>query len=211
MGRTVTWYFDVISPFAYLALGEVEALGRTAPLAYRPVLLAGVLNHWGQLGPAEIGPKRVHTYRMCVFEAARRSLAFRLPPTHPFNPLQALRLLVALDADPAAVRTAMEVIWQEGVDVSAPEGWARLVERLGVEDAEGLIAAKGAKEALRAGTDEAIGRGVFGVPTLAVGDALFWGADAMPLARAALADPGLLERGEMGRIAGLRQVARKRG
>src|SRR5215471_16300488 len=95
-----TWYFDVISPFAYLALGEIEALAQRIDLVYRPILFAALLERWRHLGPAEIPPKRLHTYRLCVFEAERRGISLRFPPYHPFNPLKPLRLLVALDAAP---------------------------------------------------------------------------------------------------------------
>jgi 2-hydroxychromene-2-carboxylate isomerase len=75
-----TWYFDVVSPYAYLALGEVEELGRTIPITYKPVLFAGLLKHYGHLGPAEIPSKRIHTYRLCIFEAQRRGIELSFPP-----------------------------------------------------------------------------------------------------------------------------------
>src|SRR5690242_18492611 len=87
------WNFVVISPFAYLALGEIEDLARRTRITYRPILFAALLEHWRHLGPAEIAPKRLHTYRLCVFEAERRGIPFRFPPHHPFNPLKPLRLL----------------------------------------------------------------------------------------------------------------------
>ena len=116
------WYFDVISPFAYLALGEIEELTKSVAIAYRPILFAGLLQHWRHLGPAEIPPKRIHTYRLCVFQAQQRGVQLRFPPTHPFNPLKPLRLLTALKADPCAVRTVMDCIWREGLDLSAEAG-----------------------------------------------------------------------------------------
>ena len=70
--------------------------------------------------------------------------------------------------------------------------------------------AVGDRQALRANTEAAIAAGVFGVPTLEVAGALFWGLDALPMARAVMADPGLLDRGEMGRIGGLGGVQRRR-
>ena len=90
-----TWYFDVISPFAYLALGEIEELAQRIAVTYRPILFAALLEHWKHLGPAEIPPKRIHTYRLVLFEAQRRGIPFRFPPSHPFNPLKPLRLLAA--------------------------------------------------------------------------------------------------------------------
>ena len=116
------WYFDVISPFAYLALGEIEELTKSVAITYRPILFAGLLQHWRHLGPAEIPPKRIHTYRLCVFQAQQRGVQLRFPPTHPFNPLKPLRLLTALKADPRAVRTVMDCIWREGLDLSAEAG-----------------------------------------------------------------------------------------
>lgn len=199
----MVWYFDVISPFAYLALPAVEALGSRRPVTLRPIVFGAVLSRWGQLGPAEIAPKRLHTYRLCQFLAQRAGMPFRFPPRHPFRSLDALRLLAALDVKPGAVRATFDFIWAEGRDTSDPAERNALCARLGIGDPDALIAAQDAKSCLRAWTDQAIAAGVFGVPTLAVGSDLFWGLDTMPLAEAVLDDPGLLHRGEMARVATL--------
>ncbi len=196
----LVWYFDVVSPFAYLALPAVTAIARRRPVLFRPIVFGAVLTHWNQLGPAEIAPKRVHTYRLCQFMAERAGVPMRFPPQHPFRSLEALRLIAALDSDPGAVRATFDFIWAEGRDPGERDA---LCARLGVADYDALIAEGDAKARLRAWTDAAIAAGVFGVPTLAVGDALFWGVDAMPLAEAVLNDPGLLARGEMARLADL--------
>ncbi len=197
------WYYDVVSPFAYLALPAIEALAQRRPVRLRPIVFGAVLAHWGQLGPAEIAPKRLHTYRLCQFIAGRAGVPLRFPPRHPFRSLDALRLLAALDSDPAAVRAAFDFIWAEGRDPGDSQERDALCRRLGVGDYDALLAGTGAKARLRAGTEEAIAAGVFGVPTLAAGGELFWGLDALPMAEAALADPGLLTRGEMARFASL--------
>ena len=184
------WYFDVVSPFAYLALPAVEALARRRPVLLRPVVFGAVLAHWGQLGPAEIAPKRLHTYRLCQFMAERAGMPMRFPPRHPFRSLDALRLLAALDGRPDAVRAAFDFVWADGRDPGEPAERDALCMRLGVGDYEALVAERGAKARLRAWTDEAIAAGVFGVPTLAVGGALFWGVDALPMAERYLDAPG---------------------
>jgi 2-hydroxychromene-2-carboxylate isomerase len=194
------WYFDVVSPFAYLALGEIEGLSARMPITFRPVLFGAILGHWGQLGPAEIAPKRVHTYRTCLWTARRDGIAFRFPPSHPFNPLQLLRLLTALDGRPDAVRLVFDLIWREGRDPRAPDTLQMLRERLDIADLDRLIEASDAKAKLRRETDAAVAAGVFGVPTLVLGTQSFWGADAMPMARAYLADPHLFEDEEMRRL-----------
>lgn len=209
-GSVIRWYFDLVSPFSWLALPEVEALAAGRAVAPVPVLFAGLLRHWGQLGPAEIPPKRLLTYRTVVFEAARRGIALRFPPRHPFSPLGGLRLLSALGPDFGQVRAAFETVWAEGTDIGEPAGFARLAARLGLEERAAASLAEGARERLRDATAAAAAAGVFGVPTLWIGGTGFWGADAMGLARAVLADPGMLERGEMARLAGLPGVERRR-
>lgn len=206
------WYFDLVSPFSWIALPRVEALAARHGVACRPVVLGALLSHWGGIGPAELAPKRVHTYRLVQFQAGRAGLPLRFPPRHPFNPLAAQRLLTALGATPAAVRLAFEFVWAEGRDPSDPAELAALGARLGVADAAALAEAPAAKAGLRAATEEAIAAGVFGVPTLRAGAELFWGADAMDWAEAYLADPGLHGRGEMARLATLPVgVERRRG
>jgi 2-hydroxychromene-2-carboxylate isomerase len=198
-----TWYFDVISPFAYLALGEIEELARRISVTWRPILFAALLEHWKHLGPAEIPPKRIHTYRLVVFEAQRRGIPLRFPSSHPFNPLKPLRLLAALDGEPRAVRIVMDRIWRDGLDLSLKENWDTTCAalRLDPDRAVELINAADTKAKLRANTDAAVAAKLFGVPTLQIGEELFWGADALPMARAYLDDPTLFESGEMLRIA----------
>lgn len=200
----LTWYFDLISPFAHLALPRVLALGE---VELRPIVFGAVLSHWGQLGPAEIAPKRVQTYRQTQFAADQAGIPFRFPPRHPFRSLDALRLLTALRGDPGAVQAAFAFTWGEGRDPG--EDFFELRKRLPPASDDALQAAK---DELRAMTEAAIAAGVFGVPTLAVGTELFWGADAMPMAEAFLADPALFQRGEMARLAHLPTgIERRRG
>lgn len=200
----LTWYFDLVSPFAHLALPRVLALGEVELV---PIVFGAVLSHWGQLGPAEIGPKRLQTYRQTQFAADQAGLPLRYPPRHPFRSLDALRLLTALRGERAAVEAAFAFTWGEGRDPG--EEFAALRARLPrVSDA----ALESAKAELRAATESAIARGVFGVPTLAIGAELFWGADALPMAEAYLADPALFTRGEMARLAQLPTgIERRRG
>ncbi|WP_431268948.1 2-hydroxychromene-2-carboxylate isomerase [Dankookia sp. P2] len=210
-GTTITWYFDTVSPFAWIALPRIEALAARRPVTLAPVVLGAVLAHWGSIGPAELPPKRLHTYRLSQFMAEAAGLPLRYPSRHPFRSLEVQRLLTALCATPAAVRTAFEFIWREGRDASEPQEFAALCGRLGVADYAGLVAAQDAKAALRATTEAATAAGVFGVPTLRIGKEKSWGADALPMAEAYLADPGLFDRGEMARLATIpAAVERKR-
>ncbi len=201
--RAADWYFDFLSPFSYLQLVQFDRLPPDLTITYRPVLFAGLLGHWEHKGPAEIPAKRVHTYRWCHWYAARHGIPFRMPPAHPFNPLRPLRLAVAHGAEPALIRAVFDAIWAEGRDVSRDDEWQGLTERLAIADADEAIARPEVKEALKKSTEEAARRGVFGVPTFAIGGELFWGLDATDLVLDYLNDPGLLETGEYARIANL--------
>ncbi|GMQ77452.1 MAG: 2-hydroxychromene-2-carboxylate isomerase [Gammaproteobacteria bacterium] len=194
------WYFDFISPYAYLQLMSFKRLPDSLAIHYRPVLFAGLLGHWGQKGPAEIPAKRRHTYRQCQWLAERAGIPFKFPPVHPFNPLRALRLSIALGTEPAIIGAIFEFIFAEGRDIQSDDEWKVLAARLEVDDPDALVAQPEVKSALRENTEEAVRRGVYGVPTFAVGDELFWGADTTDMLQDYLADPGLFSRGEMARI-----------
>lgn len=206
---TADWYFDFISPFAYLQWEQRRRLDDLVTLRPVPVLLAGLLQHWGQRGPAEIAPKRRFTYRHVVWLAGRLGVPLRLPPAHPFNPLRALRLAIALDNDPDAVTAIFRAIWRDGRDLNVDSAWQDLTASLSIIDADERIGDAGVKTALRHNTDRAIGAGVFGVPTLGLDGQLFWGLDATDMVRDYLADPRLFEAPEMSRIDNLPEGVRR--
>lgn len=199
--KTLDWYFDFLSPFAYLSLGRVEQLSATVAIRYRPVLFAGLLQHWGNKGPAELAPKRLWTYRWCTWKAKRDGITFRFPSAHPFNPLPYLRLSIAAGNTPAAVRAIFDALWTTGVDPADEGRQIRLAKAIGIDP--DLAGSQAVKDTLRLTTAEAAALGVFGVPTLAVDGELFWGVDGMDFAQAFLADPELLAGQEMRRVSDL--------
>ncbi|MDA8109414.1 MAG: 2-hydroxychromene-2-carboxylate isomerase [Betaproteobacteria bacterium] len=207
--RRVAWYFDFVSPFAYLALARLGELPREVEITYRPVLFAGLLARFGQKGPAEIPAKRRWTYRWCQWQAQQLGVPFRFPAAHPFNPLQHLRLAVAAGAGAEAVRRIFAELWTTGADPADTQRFAALCRELGADEAR--LAAPEVKDALRRDTEQAAAAGVFGVPTLAIDGELFWGADALDFAKAFLADPGVLASEEMRRVDALPVGAQRRG
>lgn len=114
MQTHATWYFDLVSPYVYLQLPDLEQLPGEVVVTPVPVLLAGMLHHWGSKGPAEIAPKRLHAYRQCAWRARTRKLPFRMPPRHPFNPLAPLRLLCSLGPTLEQARIASSFIFGAG-------------------------------------------------------------------------------------------------
>lgn len=203
MPQPALWYFDIISPFAHLALTRLDTIRALRPVVLKPLVFGAVLKHWGQLGPAEIAPKRVHTYRLATHEAQAMGVPFRFPPAHPFNPLAMLRLLTALDGSEAAVTAAFRLVWGEGRDANDPQVLQQVADAAGRPDAPALIGEQEVKDRLRQATEEAVAAGVFGVPSLVIDGEVFWGVDAMPMALDCLADPATFRTGEMARVSTL--------
>jgi 2-hydroxychromene-2-carboxylate isomerase len=187
--KQIDFYFDFISPYAYLAFEHLpEALmGHGYRVNYKPILFAGLLQHHGQLGPAEIGPKRAWTYRQVLWLAHQHGIAMQMPASHPFNPLPLLRLALACTAagDPNrfVTETIFRHVWCTGLDAAAPDRIQALVQQLApVRDMQDAAV----KAQLRQNTEAAVALGLFGVPSLVVDGKLFWGMDALPMVRAYL-------------------------
>jgi 2-hydroxychromene-2-carboxylate isomerase len=187
--KHITFYLDFISPYAYLAFEKLpQALkGISYSVTYKPLLFAGLLKHHGQLGPAEIAGKREWTYRQVLWLAHEQGVNLQLPALHPFNPLPLLRLAVACDAQGTPNRyvceTLLRHVWCGGADAADESRLRQVTALLAPQRAPGSVEVKAD---LKAHSDEAIGQGVFGVPTIAVDGKLFWGLDALPMLRAYL-------------------------
>jgi 2-hydroxychromene-2-carboxylate isomerase len=182
----VRFLFDFLSPYSYLAWTQVHATVERAGATVEPVpvLLAALLNAHGQKGPAEISPKRVYIFKDVYRRAHRLGLSLSVPPTHPFNPLLALRA-ASLPA-PAPVRrrfidALFAATWGGGRGVEGPAEVAAAAAAAGLDGAALVSEAEtpAAKARLRQQTEEALAAGAFGVPTMLVGDELFWGFDAL--------------------------------
>jgi len=203
----LAWYFDFISPFAYLQWPRIRELAALRPVKLRPILFAGLLDLHGHKGPAEIPGKRRFTYRHVVWRARQLGQPLQFPPAHPFNPLAALRLCIAAGCSADAVDAIFDWIWGQGQAGDSVDALAPLAERLGVTDWPGALASAEVKAALRGNFDAAVAAGVFGVPTLAIGDELFWGEDSTEFALAVLDDPAVLQDEGMQRVDALPAAA----
>jgi 2-hydroxychromene-2-carboxylate isomerase len=189
--KHITFYLDFISPYAYLAFERLPLAlqGLSYQVTYKPVLFAAMLNHYGQLGPAEIAPKRTWTYRQMQWLAREHGLPMLAPASHPFNPISLLRLAVACGTAGSCNRYVAETIfrhvWTTGQEAADTQRLALLTEQL----KPGRLATSDAVKAeLKANTDAAIAADVFGVPSMQVEQDVFWGSDALPMLRQRLMD-----------------------
>jgi 2-hydroxychromene-2-carboxylate isomerase len=183
--KNILFYFDFISPYTYLAVTQLPALLKetSSTLTCMPVLLAGLLNAHGQKGPAEIPAKRRYTFIDCLRWARHYGVSLQGPPTHPFNPLPALRMTLALESELrwSWIRRVMDACWVEGKDISQQQTLLILAKELNLEGQElwDQSQTPEVKMALRRNTEEAIQKGVFGVPSFLLKGELFWGADRL--------------------------------
>ena len=138
-----------------------------------------------------------------MWSARRHNILFRFPRAHPFNPLPLLRLSIALDNRPDAVRDMFRFVWRDGKLPQDADDWSSLTRQLDAPDADELIRSDRVKQVLRENTNRAIDLGLFGVPTMLVDGEVFWGVDYFDFLLDYLDDPDLLDDDEMQRVSNL--------
>lgn len=197
--------FDFISPYAYLAAMKVEELGE---VEWSPVLFAAMLNHNGQKGPIEIPSKRIYTFKNVLRTAHDHGIPILPPPSHPFNPLLALRL-VTLQPRPDWTKTLFCAVWNGGPGIESREAIAQVLPEAVsyFDEAE----SPENKSRLKENTERAIERQVFGVPSLEIGDEVFWGFDSFPHVRRYLDGDDPIGQEDLQRWLDIKPTARREG
>jgi 2-hydroxychromene-2-carboxylate isomerase len=184
---SVRFYFDYVSPNAYVAWTQLPAIADRYGVAIEPVpvLLAGLLDAHQRLGPAEVPVHMRWMWKNVLRKTALLRVDLNPPAFHPFNPLLALRvssLPMAAAERTRLIQALFHAVWVRGLHVSDPEVVEAVADGAGLAGAALVASAQQVegKARLREQTDEAIARGVFGVPSMRVGDELFWGYDDFP-------------------------------
>jgi 2-hydroxychromene-2-carboxylate isomerase len=185
MNHRPVLYFDVGSPFAWLAAERAADVLGVAPV-FQPVLLGGLFKLAGRSSWAVGDPARRVAGVLDIEQRAQSYglPAMRWPPRWPGDYLTAQRVAVWAQGHGAAreyARAAMRRAFTRGRDLSLPEEVRAAAQDAGFDGDEALAAAAdpGVKLALREATQAAYDRGVFGVPTIAIGEELFWGDDRL--------------------------------
>jgi len=191
----IEFWFDVGSPYAYLAWRALPRLAAEhgARIAWRPMLLGGVFKATGNHSPAEVPAKSRWTRVDLQRWADRIGTPFRMNPHFPVNTLTLMRGATAMlmQGEDALLRyldAIFPAMWEHERNLGDPDEVAAVLRDAGFDPAQVLAAANdpAAKEALKAATEEAVSRGVFGAPTFFVGDQMFWGQDRLDFVAQAL-------------------------
>jgi 2-hydroxychromene-2-carboxylate isomerase len=193
--KSVDFYFDFGSPAAYLAYTQLPHIcaDTGATLVWKPILLGGVFQATGNRSPAEVAPKGRYMDEDLKRFARRYQVPFALNPHFPINTLLLMRGAIGMQmreparfgAYLAAVYAAM---WVEPRNLNDPATVGAVLQGAGFVPAA-LLALAGdqeVKDRLKSETQQAVARGVFGAPTMFVGDEMFWGQDRLDFVREAL-------------------------
>jgi 2-hydroxychromene-2-carboxylate isomerase len=195
MTRAVEFYFDVGSPAAYLAWMQLPRIAREArsEIEYRPMLLGGVFQATGNRSPMEVPAKGQYMQDDLQRFARRYGVPFRHNPHFPINTLALMRMVLGLQLrEPQRmvpfVDAVLRAMWVDGRNMSDPAVVTTVLQQAGF-DAEKMLALANdpaVKDDLKAATQEAVARGVFGAPTFFVGGEMFWGQDRLDFVKEAL-------------------------
>ena len=193
--KSFEFWFDFGSTASYLAWTQLPALeaetGATGVL--KPMLLGGVFQATGNQSPVNIPAKGKYLFVDFNRFAEHYGVPFKVNPNFPINTLLLMRGAIVLQMKGDTrfrdyCNAMFNAIWVESLNMNDPATAAEALRQAGF-DAQALVAAASeqtTKDALKAATQKAVDRGVFGAPTFFVGDQMFWGQDRMDFVREAL-------------------------
>ncbi|MBT2294075.1 MULTISPECIES: 2-hydroxychromene-2-carboxylate isomerase [Pseudomonas] len=195
MSKSVEFFFDLGSPTTYLAYTQLPTLcaQTNSQLIYRPMLLGGVFKATGNASPVTVPAKGPYLFKDLNRFAHRYGVDFKLNPHFPINTLLLMRAVTGMQLHhperfEAFIDCLFRALWVDGRNLNDPATVAQVLNQ-GNFDPDRVLALTSneqVKEALKITTEEAIKRGVFGAPSMFVGDELFFGQDRLDFVREAL-------------------------
>ncbi len=196
MTKTFDYYFDFGSPASYLAHTQIQKLQQQtgATAVYKPMLLGGVFQATGNHSPVTIPAKGAYTFSDFARFAKRYGVPLNRNPNFPINTLMLMRGAVGLQLTDTArfmpyCEAIYQAIWVDAKNMNDPGTVGQVLHAAGFDPAAMVVLAsvQSTKDALKAATEMAVARGVFGAPTFFVGNTMFWGQDRLDFVREALA------------------------
>ncbi|MDB9831511.1 2-hydroxychromene-2-carboxylate isomerase [Candidatus Pelagibacter sp.] len=187
MSKSIDFYFDVISPYSYLAHKKIKILKKKKiNFNYKPILVGGLHNFQGITPPAFIKSKLKHMINDCDLIAKKNNFDFLWNSKFPLNSLNIMRgyLFVNTNVKSLYLNIMFDAYWKSNLDISNEEILATLLKNCEIDSDsfyEGIKDQK-IKDILKNNTQEAHDKEIFGVPTFTVNNKIFWGQDRLEFA-----------------------------
>ena len=187
MTKSIDFYFDIISPYSYLAHKKIRILKKKGVnFNYKPILVGGLHNLQGITPPAFIKPKLNHMINDCVLFAKKDNFEFIWNSNFPINSLSLMRgyLFIEHDKKELYLDIMFDGYWKDNLDLSKEENLIKLLKKCNIDDnifLEGIKDSK-IKDNLKSVTKEAHDKNIFGAPTFLINNKIFWGQDRLEFA-----------------------------
>ena len=188
MTKSIDFYFDIISPYSYLAHQKIKLIKKNKKISfnYKPILVGGLHNLQGITAPAFIRPKLKHMISDCNLIAIKDNFDFTWNSKFPINSLSIMRgyLFVNTDIKDLYLDKIFDAYWKDNLDISDEEILISLIKKCKIDPSTFLIGIKNLniKNELINSTKEAHDKEIFGAPTYVVNDKIFWGQDRLEFA-----------------------------
>jgi 2-hydroxychromene-2-carboxylate isomerase len=186
MTKEVEFYFDFISPYAYLAYKKIQSLPKDIKIKYKPVLLGALHNLEGITAPAFIKPKLKHMISDCDLIANKNKSNFIWNSKFPINSLSVMRGYLFINAENRELylNVMFDAYWKDNLDISNEKILKNLLEKCKINSIKFFDGIKDLKikDELKSITQEAHNKGIFGAPTFVVNNKIFWGQDRLEFA-----------------------------
>ena len=185
MTKVIDFYFDVISPYSYLAHQKIKIIKQKQEVIfnYKPILVAGLHNSHGITAPAFIKPKLKHMISDCNLIAIKNNFDFLWNSKFPLNSLDIMRgyLFVNIDIRDFYLDQIFDAYWKDNLDISNEGILKSIIKKCKIDSNKFLDGIKNIdiKNKLLTITKEAQEKEVFGTPTFVVNDKIFWGQDRL--------------------------------
>ena len=186
MTKEVEFYFDFISPYAYLAYKKIQSLPKDIKIKYKPVLLGALHNLEGITAPAFIKPKLKHMISDCDLIANKNKSNFIWNSKFPISSLSVMRgyLFINNENRKLYLNVMFDAYWKDNLDISNEKILKNLLEKCKINSIKFFDGIKDLKikDELKSITQEAHDKGIFGAPTFVVNNRIFWGQDRLEFA-----------------------------
>ncbi len=188
MTKSIDFYFDFISPYAYLAHNKIKNIKhkKNIDFNYKPILLGGLHKLQGITAPAFIKSKLNHMINDCHLISKKNNFDFKWNSKFPLNSLNIMRgyLYINSDVKNLYLDIIFKAYWKDNLDISNEEILKNLLEKCNIDTNSFLQGIKESriKNDLKNITEEAYNKEIFGAPTFVVNNKIFWGQDRLEFA-----------------------------